>query len=819
MAIGSGRSKEDQTIQISKTVFVTSFPRHIRARDLWGICKEYVLVVDVYIPFKKSKAGKHFALVCFIKVNNLEHLIENLCTIWIGSYHLHANMVHFQKEPIQKASSYYNDLHSENGRLPNVTYSGNIRGSFASILKEGVQKQLVPTPSQPTLVLDDSCLKEHDFSNSLIGQVKEVTAIPNLYTILSDKGFQSAKLTYLEGLWVLIGFNSLDILEKFRIHVDMESKFKSKDFDNVKKDSDDEKVSETSGIQENEIGNDKEQSIHEEENLHSSDPFNIYELLQKKKENIHQTKESDPTHPPGFTPELGNNKEEGSNSINDQRKSVSGKKILSYHNVKASNHHTTCMPITGGSILDVMDDLVKAKKWWIKEMCSLHKINFVALQETKMESIDLFSIKMLWDNLAFDHAVSLSVRNSGGTWTPTSTKLLVILVYAPQELFEKQEMFVDLPLGGYSYTWAHKSAFKMSKIDRFLISEGLLDLFPHLSGLCLDRHLLDHRSIIMFESKLDHGPIPFRMFHSWFKMEGFDKFVEDTWDSMNVKDSNGLIHMKKKLQLLKNAIKCWVKEKNKSMKEAKFSIKCKLTKVDKLVDRGEGDDEIRIQRASLLTYLNDITSNKALDLSQKAKIRWSIKVISDLINEVQIAFVPNRQILDGLFILNELISWCKHKKVNALIFKVDFEKAFDSVSLIKAIHGYKGNIDDSKTKISGSIWQELVREFSALKSKAKRKKEILKGICYVSWWSPCCDKTKVKRGPWSPEEDTILKNYIQNHGTGGNWIALPHKAGLKRCGKSCRLRWLNYLRPDIKLGGFTEEEDHIISSLYISIGS
>lgn len=85
--------------------------------------------------------------------------------------------------------------------------------------------------------------------------------------------------------------------------------------------------------------------------------------------------------------------------------------------------------------------------------------------------------------------------------------------------------------------------------------------------------------------------------------------------------------------------------------------------------------------------------------------------------------------------------------------------------------------------------------------------------------SPCCDKSKVKRGPWSPEEDTILRNHIQNHGTGGNWIALPHKAGLKRCGKSCRLRWLNYLRPDIKLGGFTEEEDNIISSLYVNIGS
>ncbi|XP_008236053.1 PREDICTED: transcription factor RAX3 [Prunus mume] len=85
--------------------------------------------------------------------------------------------------------------------------------------------------------------------------------------------------------------------------------------------------------------------------------------------------------------------------------------------------------------------------------------------------------------------------------------------------------------------------------------------------------------------------------------------------------------------------------------------------------------------------------------------------------------------------------------------------------------------------------------------------------------APCCDKANVKKGPWSPEEDTTLKAYIEKHGTGGNWIALPQKIGLKRCGKSCRLRWLNYLRPNIKHGGFSEEEDNIICSLYISIGS
>lgn len=85
--------------------------------------------------------------------------------------------------------------------------------------------------------------------------------------------------------------------------------------------------------------------------------------------------------------------------------------------------------------------------------------------------------------------------------------------------------------------------------------------------------------------------------------------------------------------------------------------------------------------------------------------------------------------------------------------------------------------------------------------------------------APCCDKANVKKGPWSPEEDAKLKAYIEHHGTGGNWIALPQKIGLKRCGKSCRLRWLNYLRPNIRHGGFSEEEDNIICSLFISIGS
>ncbi|XWS48023.1 hypothetical protein CRYUN_Cryun13aG0036400 [Craigia yunnanensis] len=83
---------------------------------------------------------------------------------------------------------------------------------------------------------------------------------------------------------------------------------------------------------------------------------------------------------------------------------------------------------------------------------------------------------------------------------------------------------------------------------------------------------------------------------------------------------------------------------------------------------------------------------------------------------------------------------------------------------------------------------------------------------------PCCDKTGVKKGPWTPEEDIILVSYIQEHGP-GNWRSVPTNTGLLKCSKSCRLRWTNYLRPGIKRGNFTEQEDKMIIHLQALLGN
>ncbi|CAK8570620.1 unnamed protein product [Lathyrus sativus] len=84
--------------------------------------------------------------------------------------------------------------------------------------------------------------------------------------------------------------------------------------------------------------------------------------------------------------------------------------------------------------------------------------------------------------------------------------------------------------------------------------------------------------------------------------------------------------------------------------------------------------------------------------------------------------------------------------------------------------------------------------------------------------APCCEKKGLKKGPWSLEEDEILTSYIQKHGH-ANWRALPKHAGLLRCGKSCRLRWINYLSPDIKRGNFTNEEEQIIIQMHQLLGN
>ncbi|KAK9996580.1 hypothetical protein SO802_021266 [Lithocarpus litseifolius] len=99
--------------------------------------------------------------------------------------------------------------------------------------------------------------------------------------------------------------------------------------------------------------------------------------------------------------------------------------------------------------------------------------------------------------------------------------------------------------------------------------------------------------------------------------------------------------------------------------------------------------------------------------------------------------------------------------------------------------------------------------------------ELVKGLVFdkkITMRKPCCEKKETNKGAWTKQEDQKLIDYIQKHGE-GCWRSLPEAAGLLRCGKSCRLRWVNYLRPDLKRGNFGEDEEDLIIKLHALLGN
>ncbi|GJT21953.1 RNA-directed DNA polymerase, eukaryota, partial [Tanacetum coccineum] len=415
---------------------------------------------------------------------------------------------------------------------------------------------------------------------------------------------------------------------------------------------------------------------------HSKDPFGLYDLLFKKNIDAEKCAMSPSlSHPPGYTPVESQNinvQDKGKNN-GDSVKVPSpliddlipnSPQVVQEEHLNGSSGHS--VGTNGGSVLGVLEEVIRVGQamGYSMEGC-----------EKDVEAIigNSGGILCIWEASMFkkEHvSISDNFVAIYGTWLPSNVKIIFINIYAPQQPALKRILWdyislllsrwngeailmgdfnevrysderrgswfnqasarvfnhfisssglVDIKLEGFSFTWSHPSATKMSKLDRFLVTDGVVSLFPSISALCLDRHLSDHRPILLRDTPTDFGPIPFRFFHSWFKYEGFDEMVEQTWRSFSHSDRNGMIRFKKKLQDLKAIIRQWIKDKRTQMNDCKRVIKDGLCEIDKKLDQGLVSDSLLAMRSDLNRQLDAIKSKEDADSFQKSKVRWAIE--------------------------------------------------------------------------------------------------------------------------------------------------------------------------------------------------
>ncbi|GJU18148.1 RNA-directed DNA polymerase, eukaryota [Tanacetum coccineum] len=743
--MGSMRTKEDEVQRISTSVFVTNFPEQSCAKDLWNACMQYGYVVDAFISNRRSKAGKRFGFVRFIKVFDVERLRPNL----------NSNSKQFSYNG-EKRNNMHEDKKDNRPKDNSNSYVHAVKGC-SQVNKE--------VDNIPTLVLDESCVNQQDYSCCLNGKVKDFEALSNLKVVLRNEGFDDIVLRYLGGLWVLIEFTSVEIKEKFQSNVgtggmstqetvmyiqymtgtsnifeSFKLNYKDKvywarakevvgwipDFVELN-DEDSESGDEHSegdckedlNISDAELEGENDVTevldiVFEKESprskggedfvgqsdKQSEDPFNIYPLLNKNTRDNNKSSSTNDSlkYPPGFTP--------GEDEEAEFEKSNKGNSADSEN---GSNNNWSMKGGTESGVLNHFKKVVprriglthKAKKDWVKELYVSNKVNFLSLQETKMKSIELFDIKRCWGNFAFDYVYSALVGNSGGilfvwdsnsfmkinatisdyfvmvrgTWVTNGKVLLIISVYAPQDLTEKKmlwdylchvianwkgEVIVigdfnevhnknerfgsvfnlqgvnafnsfilsasleEVPLGGCSFTWCHRSASKMSKFDRFLISENLMNSCPNFLAITLDRYLFDHCPILLRESKYNYGPIPFRFFHYWLEVDGFKKLVNEAWLEVPVDASNAMLNLMYQLKYLKKKIRAW-NGMRKSYKNSKFMLKMELADLEAIIDKGNASDDIITKRMEVINSIQELDKLQSMETAQKAKIKWAIE--------------------------------------------------------------------------------------------------------------------------------------------------------------------------------------------------
>nr|GEZ80395.1 RNA-directed DNA polymerase, eukaryota [Tanacetum cinerariifolium] len=262
-------------------------------------------------------------------------------------------------------------------------------------------------------------------------------------------------------------------------------------------------------------------------------------------------------------------------------------------------------------------------------------------------------------------------------------------------------------------------------------------------GLILDRNISDHRPILLKDVHVDYGPYPFRLFHSWFLEDDFTSVVESSWNTDVVPSNNAMITLKNQLKNLKSRLKVWNRDKRLTHNLDRKHLHDSINAIDVRLDQGAGLPDDIPNRSKFAKELGDLNKKDSIDLAQKAKVKWATKgdenskYFHGIVNKKRRSLAIKGFLKDGEWIDNpnrvkakfyhhfssrfSQPEWARVPLVadfpkrlsvdlasdleleeRSLLFKVDFQKAFDSVRW--------DNLDDTLGKFRfGNIWRGWIK--------------------------------------------------------------------------------------------------------------
>nr|GEV50238.1 RNA-directed DNA polymerase, eukaryota [Tanacetum cinerariifolium] len=801
----SYRSKEDDVNRISTSIFVTNFSESFYAKDLFQSCKQYGHVVDSFIPLKRSKEGKRFGFVRFINVFSVERLRvplnsnkvyekknvesfrggDQISRKDVGGADSGKSFVNVVKS-IYKSRTVdceanpaivldddcLNSKDLTNSLLGRVKEFVSLSNLKMVLTNEGFVDISVRYMGELWVLLEFASTKSKELFRDNVGvgfwfsELKQASFDFNL-----DDG-----VVWVEVFWIrakeVPGWGP-ELLEESDEEV--QSDDGSMEGDNKVNLSDDPfgiYPLLNKNIKENkENVNEKDQSLeyplgftpNAEENDRNVNGDKSQKCNTKE---VFAGRDGDSTNKgsKGDASESTPNAEENDRNVNEVFAGRDGDSINRGSKGDASESVCTGrfkkseVPRTRGSFLCLMEEVVKvgqimgynmegclaqkAKKDWGRELCANNKVNFLAIQETKIENIELRCVRSCWGNYAFDYIHSNSVGNSRGilcAWDPNSFRksnytisdsfviirgvwlkngidLLIVAVYAHHDPRDKHMLWDYL-------------VHTINQWDGEVVITGDFNEVPHKS----DRHNRTgmkekyKEELRTLDDDIDNGNGSDIVIHK--RMEVINALQRiDKLNAMEITQNTKIKCNRFDKPMEHRAVvnMCYPRslliDQQEDLERMVTKEEVKRAVWDCGTDKSSGLDGFTFgfYRQFWLTIKNDVfeavsnffthadipkgcnpsfialiskvsNANKVNDfrpisligsiykIIAKILVNRLVRVLGDIVNEVQSTFIADRKILDGPFILNEVLQWCKIKKKQSLIFKVDFEKSYDSV--------------------------------------------------------------------------------------------------------------------------------------------